>query len=73
MAFDGFITKTVCEELKTCLLDGKINKVFEPTKNEIVLSIYSHGSQYALLINIDSNQYRMHLTTHSKPNPLSAS
>ncbi len=72
MAFDGFITKTVCEELKTCLLDGKINKVFEPTKNEIVLSIYSHGSQYALLINIDSNQYRMHLTTHSKPNPLSA-
>lgn len=49
MAFDGFITKTVCEELKTCLLDGKINKVFEPTKNEIVLSIYSHGSQYALL------------------------
>ena len=69
MAFDGFVTKKICCELNTCLIGGKINKVFEPNKNEIILGIYSNGKNYALNINISSNNYKMHLTTSSKPNP----
>ena len=34
--------------------------------------IYSNGKNYALLCNISSNSYRMHLTTNSKPNPINA-
>ena len=64
MAFDGIITKAISYELQKVLLDGKINKIFEPNKNEILLGIYSGGKNYALNICIDSNLYRLHLTTN---------
>ena len=69
MAFDGIVTRAVVSELNGCLLNGKINKIFEPNKNEILLGIYSCGKNYALNICIDPVNYRVHLTTHSKPNP----
>lgn len=72
MAFDGIVTKQVVKELDTCLIGGKINKVFMPNKNEILLGIYSGGKNYSLLINIDSANCRMHLTTTQKPNPFNA-
>ncbi len=69
MAFDGIVTKAVVSELNTCLIKGKINKIFEPNKNEILLGIYSGGKNYCLNISIDSVNYRINLTTNSKPNP----
>lgn len=69
MAFDGFITKSIIEELKPHLIGGKINKVFEPTKNDIVLSIYSNGKNYALALSSNPETCRIGLTTYSKPNP----
>lgn len=72
MAFDGIVTKQVVLELKGALVGGKVNKVFEPNKNEIILGIYCNGKNYALNISISSNNYRMNLTTNAKPNPLNA-
>ncbi|MBP3255807.1 MAG: NFACT family protein [Clostridia bacterium] len=72
MAFDGIVTKKVISELESVLIGGKINKVFEPNKNEIILGIYSNGKNYALDISIASNNYRINLTTTSKPNPFNA-
>ena len=69
MAFDGIVTKAVVSELNACLINGKINKIFEPNKNEILLGIYSSGKNYCLDISIDSVNYRINLTTNSKPNP----
>ena len=69
MAFDGIVTRAVVSELNGCLLNGKINKIFEPNKNEILLGIYSCGKNYALNICINPVNYRVHLTTDSKPNP----
>lgn len=72
MAFDGIVTRAVVEELRSSLAGGKINKVYQPNKNEILFGIYSNGKNYQLLINIDYSNCRMHLTTYSKPNPLNA-
>lgn len=69
MAFDGIVTKAVVSELNTCLINGKINKIFEPSKNEILLGVYSSGKNYCLNVSIDSVNYRVNLTTNSKPNP----
>ena len=69
MAFDGFITKSIIEELKPHLIGGKVNKVFEPTKNDIVLSIYNTGNNYALALSANPETCRIGLTTYSKPNP----
>ena len=69
MAFDGVIIKSVIAELNDCLINGKINKIFEPNKNEILIGVYSGGKNYALNISIDPVNYRLNLTTHSKSNP----
>ena len=68
MAFDGIVTKAIAEELKT-LIGYKIDKVYQPTKNTILLGLYGNYNKLALNICIDSSFYRMHLTTHQKPNP----
>lgn len=72
MAFDGIVLKQVVQELGSSLIGGKVNKVYQPNKNEILFGIYSNGKHYTLLVNIDANHCRMHLTKYSKPNPLNA-
>ncbi len=72
MAFDGFITKAVVTELKNTIIGAKVNKVFEPTKNEVVLGLYNNGINYALNLCANPEFCRICLTTHSKPNPQNA-
>ncbi len=68
MAFDGIVTKAIASELKN-LSGARIDKIFEPNKNNIVIGMYLNGVNYALNISIDSGNYRINLTTHPKPNP----
>ena len=72
MAFDGFITKSIVNELNESILDGKINKIFQPNKNNILISIYSNGVKYLLNICIEASNCRLHLTTKSKETALVA-
>ncbi len=71
MAFDGITTKAVITELQQTLIGGKINKIFQPTKNEIILNIYNQ-SNYTLLLSANPDYCRIHLTSHTKPNPQNA-
>lgn len=71
MAFDGITTKAVIAELQEQLIGGKVNKVFQPTKHEIVLSIYNRAN-YMLLLSANPDECRLHLTKHTKPNPQNA-
>lgn len=68
MAFDGIVTKAIATELSK-LNGARIDKVFQPTKNEIILGLYLNKKNYALNICIDSQNCRINLTTNSKPNP----
>ena len=72
MAFDGIVTKSVVSELNNILIGARVNKVFEPSKTEIVLSLYNNGINYLLTINIHPENYRLHLTKYSKKNPVNA-
>ena len=71
MAFDGIVLNSIIKELSV-LKDGKVNKIYEPSKDELIFSIYANNNNFALNININANDYRIHLTTRSKPNPYSA-
>ena len=68
MAFDGITTKTIATEL-TNLCGARIDKVFQPDKNTIVIGMYAKGQNFALTACIDAQNYRVHLTTHPKQNP----
>jgi predicted ribosome quality control (RQC) complex YloA/Tae2 family protein len=71
MAFDGIVTKSITHELKN-IVGYKIDKVYEPDKNTIVLGLYGKGTNLSLLMCISSNNCRLHLTTHNQKNPLAA-
>ena len=68
MAFDGIVTKAIVTELSE-LTGARIDKVFEPNKNEIILGLYSEKKNYALDICIESQNCRINLTTNAKQNP----
>lgn len=72
MAFDGFITKAVVTELKNTIIGAKVNKVFVPTKTDVVLGLYNNGINYALELCTNPDFCRINLTTHSKQNPQNA-
>ena len=69
MAYDGLTNYLVVSELKNKIIDGKIDKIYEPNFEEIILSIYCNGIKYALNLVINSKYYRTNLTTNAKPNP----
>ena len=68
MAFDGIMTKCITQELKN-LVGYKIDKVYEPDKNTILLGLYGNGTNLSLLMCISSNYCRLHLTSHEQKNP----
>ena len=72
MAFDGFITKSIISELKGLIIGAKVNKVYEPTKNEVVLSLYNNGKNYLLNLCANPEFCRIHLTNYTKQNPQNA-
>ncbi len=71
MAFDGIVTKAITSELQQ-VIGARIDKIYEPNKNDIVLGFYLNGIHYALNICTNAQSYRLHLTTHTKPNPKNA-
>ncbi len=68
MAFDGIVTKAIASELQQ-LSGARIDKIFQPNSNSVILGFYLSGNNYALNICINSSNYRVSLTTHPKPNP----
>lgn len=72
MAFDGITTKSIISELNNKLIGAKINKIYQPNKMEIMLSLYNNGKNYNLNINLSPDFCRINLSNYSKPNPLTA-
>ena len=71
MAFDGVVLHAVKTELTEKLLGGRVDKVYQPESDEIVLLIRNGGENYKLFLSADANYPRIHLTDESFKNPAS--
>lgn len=71
MSYDGLVTKAITFEIKKLLLGGKIQKISQPSKNDIILNIYSVGKSYKLLLSANNNEARVHITEKKYENPIS--
>ena len=69
MAFDGLVTRAITCELNNLLIDTKIDKIFQPTKDEILLNIRSKQENYKLILSANPTNARIHLTTRNYENP----
>lgn len=68
MAFDGITLKAISSELQD-LKFARLDKIYEPNKNEILLGFYKDSINYLLNISIDPKTYRISLSSHTKKNP----
>ena len=68
MAFDGIVTKKIVDELQN-IQDYKIDKIYQPDKNTVILGLYGNYTNVSILACISSNNYRIHLTTNLVKNP----
>ncbi|MBZ2387435.1 NFACT family protein [Anaerococcus murdochii] len=69
MSFDGIVTRKIVNELKKEILGGKIQKISQPSKNDLVFNIYSMGNSVKLLISANNNEARINLTKKKYENP----
>ena len=69
MPFDGVVAKCIVTELKEHLLGGRVEKIFQPEVDEIILTIRSKGQNLKLLLSASASYPRIHFTGVSKENP----
>ena len=58
MAFDGIVVKSLVADFQNKLIGARVNKVFQPNKYEIILSLYN-SANYMLDICIHPEYYRI--------------
>ncbi|CAG9611119.1 Rqc2 RqcH [Bacillus rhizoplanae] len=69
MAFDGLFTRAITHEIANSLQTGRISKIYQPSKYEILLHIRANGKNQKLLLSAHSTYARMHLTTQNYDSP----
>ncbi|WP_027363650.1 Rqc2 family fibronectin-binding protein [Desulfotruncus alcoholivorax] len=69
MPFDGLFLHGICKELNEQLTQGRIEKIYQPVRDEIVLIISKPGSKYRLLLSANAINARVHITSAVRANP----
>ena len=69
MALDAALLALVARELKDTLQDAKIDKIFEPTRDEVVLTLRTRTDTFKLLLSARSGSARICLTRETFENP----
>ena len=70
MPMDGLTLGLVARELNRTLAGGRISKIVQPERDEIILTIRNDGVNRQLLLSATANCARAHLTQIKKNNPL---
>ncbi|MBQ9132519.1 MAG: NFACT family protein, partial [Clostridia bacterium] len=70
MAFDAGMLACVCAEIRERSIGARVEKVFQPERDEIVLLLRGPDGGSRLLINAGSNNPRMGFTGEQKENPM---
>lgn len=69
MALDGIFLKHVKNEISKILIGSKINKIYQPSKEEIVLLFRTKNEQIKLLICVRADSCRINITNQEIENP----
>lgn len=72
MALDTITIHHLINELNSKLTGGRIEKIYQPERDEIMFIIKSYSSTDKLVISANSAQPRLHLSSLQKENPKTA-
>lgn len=69
MSFDGLFTRAMTKELIETLKGGRINKIQQPYKNEIIAVVRANGKNHKLLLSAHPSHARVQITNEAHENP----
>lgn len=69
MAFDAFYLKFTLEEIREKCLGGRVEKIFQPSRDSLIMLIKGSAGREKLLIVANPTAPRLHLTAASPENP----
>ena len=72
MAFDGIVIANLVYELNQEIIGGRINKIAQPEKDELLLTIKKEREQKKLLLSASASLPLIYLTKDNKPSPMTA-
>jgi predicted ribosome quality control (RQC) complex YloA/Tae2 family protein len=68
MPYDAGAAYAVCFELNNSIAGGRIEKIFQPAKDHVVLHIYARGERYKLALDAGAGSPKVYLTNHAAEN-----
>lgn len=69
MPLDGMTLSLLRRELYPCIVGSRIEKVHQPSKDELVFHLRTREGAYKLLISASANSPRLHLISGAPENP----
>lgn len=72
MPLDGIVVRNIVLELNSCLIDGRIDRITQPEKDEVDFTVRNRGKGYRLLLSSSSSYPRVNLTDMQKQSPSTA-
>lgn len=72
MAFDGITVAAIVAELNKVLINGRLFKIAQPEKDELILTIKNNKEQYRLQISAGASLPLIYLTSSNKVSPMTA-
>ena len=69
MALDGAFLRHIKKEIEEKALDGRVEKIYQPNREEMVLVIRTYSDHLKLLLSARANSARIHFTRFMPENP----
>ena len=69
MSYDGVVTCAMTQELKNELTLGKIEKIYQPEADQLLLSVHTARGRRKLFISASGNHSAVYLTENTPENP----
>lgn len=69
MSYDGIVLRAAALELDNTLKHARIEKIYQPTKNELLIHFRQPGQTHKLLISTLTQEAGIYLTTQTRQNP----
>jgi len=69
MAYDGVLISSIITEFKSKLINGRVDKIHQPEKDLLHVSIWCRSETRKILLSCNSNSPRIHITKEERVNP----
>ena len=69
MALDGAFLRHIKKELTDSVIDSKVDKIYQPSRDQLIITLRSREGVKKLLVSARAGSSRIHLTETSPENP----